>query len=169
MCSRECVWLINMCILIYLRNLLLQFYDECPRAQAGVFQGTRNIKPWRWSQGSPRNVGILFRIDGAIGPTVRNMLTFFQWRVVSLAPNPDQGPPLVGYPRLLTQYIILLTKHYLGVQAKEDETGVGENKCTGTSGRGNKVPYFSIDNAHPKLFRRSFWCVDNAHDVFFDR
>ena len=38
-----------------------------------------------------------------------------------------------------------------------------------------KVPYFSIDNAHlmynahPKLFRHSFWCIDNVHDVFFDR
>ena len=37
------------------------------------------------------------------------------------------------------------------------------------------IPYFSIDNAylmynaHPKLFRHSFWCVDNAHDVFFHR
>ena len=37
------------------------------------------------------------------------------------------------------------------------------------------LPYFSIDNAHlmynahPKLFRHSFWCIDNAHDVFFDR
>ena len=34
---------------------------------------------------------------------------------------------------------------------------------------------FSIDNAHlmynahPKLFRHSFWCIDKAHDVFFDR
>ena len=31
------------------------------------------------------------------------------------------------------------------------------------------VPYFSVDNthlmynAHPKLFRHSFWCIDNAH------
>jgi hypothetical protein len=25
------------------------------------------------------------------------------------------------------------------------------------------LPYFSIDNAHPKLFRHSFWCIDNAH------
>jgi hypothetical protein len=31
--------------------------------------------------------------------------------------------------------------------------------------------YFSIDNAHlmynayPKLFRHSFWCIDNAHDA----
>ena len=39
----------------------------------------------------------------------------------------------------------------------------------------NYLPYFSIDNAHlkynahPKLFRHSFWCIDNAHDVFFDR
>ena len=38
-----------------------------------------------------------------------------------------------------------------------------------------KLPYFSIDNAHlmynahPKLFRHSFWCIHNAHDVFFDR
>jgi len=37
------------------------------------------------------------------------------------------------------------------------------------------LPYFSIDNAHlmynahPKLFRHSFWCVDNTHDVFFNR
>ena len=37
------------------------------------------------------------------------------------------------------------------------------------------LPYFSIDNAHlmynahPKSFRHSFWCIDNAHDVFFDR
>ena len=31
------------------------------------------------------------------------------------------------------------------------------------------IPYFSIDNAHPKLFRYSFWCIDNAHDVFFYR
>jgi hypothetical protein len=34
-----------------------------------------------------------------------------------------------------------------------------------------QVPYFSIDdahlmyNAHPKIFRRSFWCIDNAHDA----
>ena len=28
------------------------------------------------------------------------------------------------------------------------------------------VPYFSIDNAHTKLFRQSFWCIDNAHYVF---
>jgi hypothetical protein len=34
-----------------------------------------------------------------------------------------------------------------------------------------KLPYFSIDNAHliynahPKLFRHSFWCIDNAHDA----
>jgi hypothetical protein len=27
------------------------------------------------------------------------------------------------------------------------------------------LPYFSIDNAHPKLFRHSFWCIDNAHDA----
>ena len=27
------------------------------------------------------------------------------------------------------------------------------------------IPYFSIDNAHPKLFRHSFWCIDNAHDA----
>ena len=38
-----------------------------------------------------------------------------------------------------------------------------------------RLPYFSIYNAHlmcnahPKLFRHSFWCIDNAHDVFFDR
>ena len=32
-----------------------------------------------------------------------------------------------------------------------------------------EVPYFSIDNAHPKLFRHSFWCIDNVRDVFFDR
>jgi hypothetical protein len=35
----------------------------------------------------------------------------------------------------------------------------------------HKIPYFSIDNAHlmynahPKLFRHSFWCIDNAHDA----
>ena len=28
-----------------------------------------------------------------------------------------------------------------------------------------EVPYFSIDNAHPKLFWHSFWCIDNAHDA----
>jgi hypothetical protein len=34
-----------------------------------------------------------------------------------------------------------------------------------------KLLYFSIDNAHlmynahPKLFRHSFWCIDNAHDA----
>ena len=34
------------------------------------------------------------------------------------------------------------------------------------------VPYFSIDNAHlmynahPKLFRHSFWCIDNAMTYF---
>ena len=39
----------------------------------------------------------------------------------------------------------------------------------------SQLPYFSIYNAHlmynahPKLFRHSFWCIDNAHDVFFDR
>jgi hypothetical protein len=33
------------------------------------------------------------------------------------------------------------------------------------------IPYFSIDkahlmyNAHPRLFRHSFWCIDNAHDA----
>ena len=33
------------------------------------------------------------------------------------------------------------------------------------------LPYFSIDNAHlmynahPKLFRHSFWCIGNAHDA----
>jgi hypothetical protein len=33
------------------------------------------------------------------------------------------------------------------------------------------VPYFSIDNAHlmynahPKFFRHSFWCIDNARDA----
>ena len=31
------------------------------------------------------------------------------------------------------------------------------------------IPYFSIDNAHPKPFRHSFWCIYNAHDIFFDR
>jgi hypothetical protein len=36
---------------------------------------------------------------------------------------------------------------------------------------GRKIPYFTIDNAHlmykahPKLFRHSFWCIDNAHDA----
>jgi hypothetical protein len=25
--------------------------------------------------------------------------------------------------------------------------------------------YFSIDNAHPKLFWHSFGCIDNAHDA----
>jgi hypothetical protein len=36
---------------------------------------------------------------------------------------------------------------------------------------GSKVQYFSIDNAHlmynahPKLFRHSFLCIDNAHDA----
>jgi hypothetical protein len=34
-----------------------------------------------------------------------------------------------------------------------------------------RLPYFSIDkahlmyNAHPKLFRHSFWCIDNAHNA----
>jgi hypothetical protein len=34
-----------------------------------------------------------------------------------------------------------------------------------------QLPYFSIDNAHlmynahPKLFRHSFWCIDNARDA----
>jgi hypothetical protein len=28
-----------------------------------------------------------------------------------------------------------------------------------------QLPYFSIDNAHPKLFRHSFWCADNVHDA----
>ena len=37
------------------------------------------------------------------------------------------------------------------------------------------ITVFSIDNAHlmynahPKLFRHSFWCIYNSHDVFFDR
>jgi hypothetical protein len=36
---------------------------------------------------------------------------------------------------------------------------------------GKRLPYFSIDNAHlmynahPKLFRHCFWCIDNAHDA----
>jgi hypothetical protein len=36
---------------------------------------------------------------------------------------------------------------------------------------GLELPYFSIDNAqlmynaHPKLFRHSFWCIDNARDA----
>ena len=36
------------------------------------------------------------------------------------------------------------------------------------------LPYFSIDNArlmyntHPNLFRHSFCCIENAHDVFFE-
>jgi hypothetical protein len=25
--------------------------------------------------------------------------------------------------------------------------------------------YFSIDNAHPELFRHSFWCIENARDA----
>jgi hypothetical protein len=35
----------------------------------------------------------------------------------------------------------------------------------------SKLPYFSIDkahliyNAHPQIFRHSFWCMDNAHDA----
>jgi hypothetical protein len=29
----------------------------------------------------------------------------------------------------------------------------------------DKIPYFSIDNTHPKLFRHSFWCIDNARDA----
>ena len=39
----------------------------------------------------------------------------------------------------------------------------------------NNILYFSTDNAylmynaHPKLFRHCFCCIDNAHDVFFDR
>ena len=50
--------------------------------------------------------------------------------------------------------------------------------CTGTIllfFTARHLPYFSIDNAHlmynahPKLFRHYFWCIDNAHDVFFDR
>ena len=28
-----------------------------------------------------------------------------------------------------------------------------------------QLPYFSIDNGHPKLFRHSFWCIDNVHDA----
>jgi hypothetical protein len=28
-----------------------------------------------------------------------------------------------------------------------------------------QLPYFSIDNAHPKLFRHSFWCINNVHDA----
>jgi len=37
------------------------------------------------------------------------------------------------------------------------------------------LSYFSIDNAHliynahPKLFRHSFCCIDNAHDVLLER
>jgi hypothetical protein len=29
------------------------------------------------------------------------------------------------------------------------------------------VPYFPVDNAHPKLFWHSFWCIDNAHPKLF--
>jgi hypothetical protein len=28
-----------------------------------------------------------------------------------------------------------------------------------------KVPYFCIDNAHQKLFRHSFWFIDNEHEA----
>jgi hypothetical protein len=28
------------------------------------------------------------------------------------------------------------------------------------------IPYFSGDNAHPKLFLYSFWCIDNAHLMY---
>jgi hypothetical protein len=26
-------------------------------------------------------------------------------------------------------------------------------------------PYFSIDTTHTKLFRHSFWCIDNVRDA----
>ena len=36
----------------------------------------------------------------------RNNTSFFRWGVVNTSPNPqDEGPPLVGCPRLLFQYI----------------------------------------------------------------
>jgi hypothetical protein len=28
------------------------------------------------------------------------------------------------------------------------------------------LPYFPVDNAHPKLFRHSFWCIYNAHLLY---
>ena len=64
--------------------------------------------------------------------------------------------------------------HWSTVEHKADGRGplVACHKDTQIS---VQVPYFSIDNAHlmynahPKLFRHSFWCTDNAYDVFFDR
>jgi hypothetical protein len=29
-----------------------------------------------------------------------------------------------------------------------------------------ELPYFPVDNAHPKLFRRFFLCIDNAHLLY---
>jgi hypothetical protein len=46
-----------------------------------------------------------------------------------------------------------------------NEDGVRKSK------KNNLIPYFSIDNAHlmynahPKLFRHSFLCIDNEHDA----
>jgi hypothetical protein len=63
---------------------------------------------------------------------------------------------------------VLYNKNNNSGDSGSGSSGGGDGDGSSSSGSRlvtTTVPYFSIDNVHPKLFRHSSWCIDNTHDT----
>ena len=108
-------------VITYLFTYLLTYsMEQSPSWEANRFSASQEILRVLWnpkvyyrSQKCPPPVLILSQLDHTKVsvqvwglPFVSQHDTFLRWGVVSTSPNPQTGgPPLVGCPRLLIQYI----------------------------------------------------------------
>jgi hypothetical protein len=73
----------------------IQSTSPHPNSRRSILILFSHLGSYRWISLIPRPLFI-----------IRNVINFLEWGVVSTSPNPQiRGPPLVGCPRLLIQYI----------------------------------------------------------------
>ena len=122
---------------------------------------------WNFTWQNPLQKFTVLCVKFLVGRQWTGWVTRF--RVEHVAINDD---PRSGRPKTSTdERSVKIVADFLA----QDRRATCEEISQATGISPTSVSYFSIDNAHlmynahPKLFRHSFWCIDNAHDVFFDR